>query len=173
MMKVILKFCPKDFPSQGKNLILLPREIVRVIPGILPLGRKRGRDSVLSPQGFTLIELVLVIIVLGLTAVPLSLMIAEHIEGAVFSQDQTMAQQLGRMEMEAVKNLTYANIVTVSFLSYRGYGFDVTRTVSYAAGDAGSPESLKVIRVDVRKSGQSQILSTLVSCRARNISYGV
>ena len=125
-----------------------------------------------SPRGFTLLELVLVIVVLGLTALPLSLLLTEYTEGAALSHDKSLACQLGRMEMEKVRNLGYGEVQSGDFPGYEGYDYDVSRTVTFIFGDAGSPESLKMVLVNVRKSGQPSILSRLVTYRARNVLYG-
>jgi len=135
-------------------------------------GEWRGYRAT-SLDGFTLIELVLVIVVLGLTAVPLSLLLTEHIEGSVMSNDKALALQLGRMEMERVANLAYANVTSASFSNYQGYGFDVTRTVSYGAGGMWTPESLKQITVTVKKTGQADVLVNFITYRARNVIHGV
>ena len=124
-------------------------------------------------QGFTLIELILTIVVVSICAIPLSLLVSQHVTSLFQSQDYTMAVNLARFEMEKVNNMSYANIVSGSFLNYRGYPYDVTRTVSYAQGNGSTAESLKKIQVDVKKAGSSTVLVTFLTYIVRNIIYGV
>jgi prepilin-type N-terminal cleavage/methylation domain-containing protein len=126
----------------------------------------------LRHRGFTLLELVVVIVVFSIAAVPLSLLLIEHIEGAVYSSNKALALQLARYDMETVNNLAYASVATATFSSFLGYGFDVTRTVSYAAGTSSSTESLKQILVEVKKTGSATVLASMITYRAKNVLYG-
>ena len=127
----------------------------------------------LALTGFTLVELVMTIVVVAIVAIPLSLLLFEHTEGTVQSSDRTMALNLARLEMEKVNNLAYANIVTASFSNYQGYSFDVDRTVSFVQGTSLTAESLKQVKVDVKRTGSATILATLVTYTARNVAYGL
>lgn len=113
------------------------------------------------------------IIVVTVTAIPLSQVVFQHIEGAFDSEKFTIARNLARSEMERVNNLLYANIVNANFPNYDGYNYDITRTVSYAAGRASSAESLKKIVIAVNKSGDPQVLESLVTFIAKNVGYGI
>lgn len=124
-------------------------------------------------RGFTLIELIMTIIVMGIVAIPLSLMITEHVRSVFVLRDLTMARNLAQFEMERVNNMNYANILSASFPNYQGYNYNVTRTVTYVQGDGASVESLKRIRVDVTKSGQTNVLVSVITYVAGNISYGL
>jgi len=124
-------------------------------------------------RGFTLIELIMTIVVVSIVAIPLSLFLGQHVTSVVQSEDYTMAADLARREMERVKNMAYANVVSASFLNYQGYNYDITMTVSFAQGTALTPESLKLVRVDVRKSGSATVIFSLVTYLARNVIYGV
>lgn len=126
-----------------------------------------------SIAGFTLIELIMTIVVVGVLSIPLSLFIIQHTDSVFQSAHLSIARQLARCEIERVNNLDYANINSINFLDYDGYHYDVTRTVSYAFGDAASQESLKKITVEIFKSGSSEVLVKLVTYIAKNISYGL
>jgi len=131
-----------------------------------------------SPQGrgirgFTLIELIMTMVVVSIIAVPLALFLGQHVTSVVQSEDYTMAADLARREMERVKNMAYANVVSASFPNYQGYNYDIIRTISFAQGTALTPESLKQVRVDVRKSGSATVIFSLVTYLARNVLYGV
>ena len=132
--------------------------------------KKQRSKNYLS--GFTLVELVMTIVVVAIVSIPLSLMISQHMRSVFESVDNTMAANLASFEMERVKNLSYANIVSGNFLNYQGYPYDVIRTVTFAQGSALTFESLKQVRVDVQKSGNPKILYTLFTYIANNVGYG-
>lgn len=124
-------------------------------------------------RGFTLIELIMTIIVVGIVAIPLSLLITEHLQSVVVSKDHTLARDLAQFEMEKVNNMNYANIISANSSDYLGYGYDITRTVTYAQGNATTPESLKQIQVDVTEGGGSQVLFSLTTYLTNHVNYGL
>ncbi len=124
-------------------------------------------------KGFSLVELIMTIVVISIVAIPVSLLLTEHIRSVVYSQDITVALNLARMEMEKVNNLSYASISSASYANYSGYAYDVTRTVTYAQGNAGSAESLKKIIVEVKKAGSATVITTLTTYLAKNVSFGL
>lgn len=113
------------------------------------------------------------ITVTSIIAVPLSLLITQHVESLFESRDRTMAVNLARFEMERVNNLSYANIVSDSFPNYQGYNYDVARTVVFVQGGMFSPESLKQVTVQVSEHGSGTILVNAVTYIARNVVYGI
>lgn len=123
-------------------------------------------------RAFTLIELIMTIIVVGIAAIPLSLSISQHAESVFYSQDLTTAISLARFEMEKVNNMGYTSIVSANPI-YPGYNYDLTRIVTYAQGNDASSESLKKIIVTVTKSGSSEALGSLITYIAKNVSYGL
>lgn len=127
----------------------------------------------INKRGFTLVELIMAIIVVGIISIPISLSLGQHIRSAAVSQDYSTAINLGRFEMELVNNLAYANINSLTSANYQGYSYDVVRTVSYAQGSGATPESLKKITVDVKKSGSTTVLVSFVTYVAANVSYGI
>lgn len=123
--------------------------------------------------GFTLIELVMTIVVVGIVAVPLSLFIGRNIESVFYCEDLTIALNLAKFEMEYVNNLIYVNIINASLPNYQGYNYNLTRSVTYVQGGDATAESLKKITVSVTKSGSTSVLVSLVTYIARNVSYGL
>ena len=123
-------------------------------------------------KGFTLIELIMTIVVVGIVAIPLSLLIASHVESATYSKDTTLAFNLARFEMEGVNNTAYTSITDDSFSNYQGYSYDVDRAVDYVSGSDITPESLKEVTITVTRAGGGSVLATLVTYIARNVSYG-
>ena len=125
------------------------------------------------PRGFTLIELVMTMIIVSIVSIPLSLLIGAHIESVFLSERDVMAENLACYEMEKVNNMTYANIATASFSNYEGYAYDLTRTVTYVQGDGASVESLKKIQVEVKKAGETNVITRSVTYLAKNVAYGI
>lgn len=121
-------------------------------------------------EGFTLIELVMTIVVVGIVSIPLSLLVGRHLQSTFKSGDYTTAMNLARFEMEKVNNMDYANIGNNSSSDD---GYDIIRTVTYAQGDAFSLESVKQVRVDVTKTGSPAVLFNLVTYLAKNVNYGI
>jgi len=113
------------------------------------------------------------IVVVGIIAIPLSLLLSQHVQSLFVSADYATAVNLARLEMERVNNLAYANINSATFSNYEGYNYNVVRTVSYAQGNAASAESLKKITVEVTKSGSATVLLSLNSYMVKNVSYGL
>ena len=122
--------------------------------------------------GFTLIERIMTIVVVAIVCIPLSLLLSQHIRSLFQSEALTTARQLARFEMEKVNNMGYTSINSDSSV-YAGYDYDVTRTVTYRYGSEGSDESLKKITVEVNKSGSAEVLVSLVTYLAKNVSYGL
>ena len=113
------------------------------------------------------------IVVVSAVAVPLSLLVGQHLESLVQSQDYTAAVNLARLEMEKVNNLSYGNIISASFSPYSGTNYDVTRTVTYVQGNDAAPESMKKIVVEVKRGGGTDVLASLVTYLTKNVTYGI
>lgn len=124
-------------------------------------------------KGFTLIELIMTVVLVGIAAVPLSLMVFQHIQSVYTSRDFTLARNLARFEMEVVNNTNYPSIASASYSNYQGYDFDVTRTVTFVQGTDASAESLKKITVSVTRHDSATVLVNLITYIAKNVSYGL
>ena len=123
-------------------------------------------------RGFTLIELIMTVVLVGIVSVPLALLISSHVTGVTYSRAKSLAFNLARLDMEEVNNTAYAAIASANFVNYQGYNYNLSRTVTYAAGSGVSAESLKQITINVSASGGGSPLATLVTYIARNVSYG-
>jgi prepilin-type N-terminal cleavage/methylation domain-containing protein len=124
-------------------------------------------------RGFTLIELVMTMVVVGIVSIPLSLLLSQHTQSVFQSADYTAALNLARLEMDKVNNMAYADIVSASFSNYQGYDYDLTRTMDYAQGSALTTQSLKKITVSLTRHGSATELLSLVTYIAKNVSYGL
>ena len=113
------------------------------------------------------------IVVIGVMAVPLSLLLSQHIESVFQSEDDTTAAHLARLEIEKAKNIPFDQLTSASFPNYLGYRYDVLRTVRFIGGGPSTPEGLKEVRVEVKKAGGSKTLVSFFTYSARNVQYGV
>ena len=111
------------------------------------------------------------IVVVGIVAVPISLMLGAHLNSLFYSKDLTMANNLARFEMEVVNNLPYANISNANSSNYQGYAYNVYRNITYINGNATSSESTKQITVQVKKANQSAVLLELNNYASKNVRY--
>jgi len=122
-------------------------------------------------RAFTLIELIMTIVVVGIVAIPISITLSKHVQSVFQSQDLTTAENLARFDLEQMNNTVYASIVSVTIPNYQGYSYDLIRTVSFVNGTAVSAESTKKITVQVVKSGSAQVLAKLVTYISKNVRY--
>jgi prepilin-type N-terminal cleavage/methylation domain-containing protein len=124
-------------------------------------------------QGFTLIELIMAIAVIGIIALPISVTLGKHVQSVFLSQDYTTALNLARLDMEQALSTDYNSLESASFSNYQGYAYDLDRNVSYAQGNWWSSESLKLVVVSVTKAGSADALVTLKTYVAKNVTSGL
>jgi len=123
--------------------------------------------------GLTLIELIMTILVIGIIALPISITLSKHVQSVFISQDYTTALNLARLDMEEVINTDYASIASASLSNYKGYDYDLSRTVIYAQGGAGTAESLKLVTISVSRAGSPTDLVTLKTYIVKNVTIGL
>lgn len=126
-------------------------------------------------KAFTLVELVMTIVLVGIISVPLSLFVV-RIGNSVFqSHDHSLGMNLARLEMEKVYNTAYASLTagTTNFSNYQGYSYNAARTVAYVFGADATAESLKLVTVTVTRPTDSQIVGKLMTQIAKNVAYGL
>ena len=124
-------------------------------------------------RGFTLIELIMTIVVVGIVALPISLTLGKQVQSVFVSRDYTMALHLARFKMETIFNTAYASITSATDSSYQGYAYNVTTTVSYAFGTSLTTESVKLVTVSVTKTGSATVLVTLNNYIVKNVTWGL
>ena len=112
------------------------------------------------------------IVVSTIVAIPLSLMIRQHVISLNDIQEDSMGIELARYDMERVKNTAYASLSvgTTNFSNYQSYPYDISRTIAMQLGTANAAESLKRIQVDVKKAGSSTIFYSLYSYIVKNVT---
>ena len=122
-------------------------------------------------KGFTMIELLMTIVVVGIVSIPLSLLVSQHFTSVARSSAYAITLNLARLEMEKVNNLAYAGISDLT-TNYPEYNYDVVRTMSFEEGDENSDESLKRVRIEVQDADNSAVLYSVETFIAKNIGYG-
>lgn len=122
-------------------------------------------------KGFTLVELIMAIVVVGIVAIPISVTISKHIQSVFDSQDITMAVNLARFDLEQMNNTAYTSIASASIAGYQGYAYDLSRTVSFVNGNSGTDESTLKITSEVTKSGSAAVLASLTTYISENVRY--
>lgn len=128
--------------------------------------KKKNRKS----SGFTLIELILVIIVVGL-AFP---GIFRGLITALFKQTQTQAQSifvyLAQEKMEQMKGWGFSHVTSATESAVTGFsGYQRQVSVTYVDSSfavSGSATSYKKVTVQVTKSGFSYSLVTVLRSRS-------
>lgn len=131
---------------------------------ILKLHRRKAK-------GFTLIELIMTIVVVGIVAIPISVTLSKHIQSVFDSQDMTMATNLARFDLEQMNNTAYASIASAVIPGYQGYAYDLTRTVSFVNGTALTAESTVKVTSQVSKPGSAIVLVSLTTYVSKNARY--
>ncbi len=122
-------------------------------------------------RGFTLIELIMTIVLIGIVVIPSSIFMVETVRGALKSQDIIVAVNLARMELEKTNNMAYDDISDASFSPYPGYNYDLNRkvTVIEEKKGKGGKKSVTEIKVTVYPAGKlgskEDLLATVITHR--------
>ncbi|MFC1708651.1 type II secretion system protein [Candidatus Omnitrophota bacterium] len=128
---------------------------MRISRKSLVVSNKKKNKASLS--GFTLIELIVTIVVLGLVLIPLGLMCGEYMNAIVYSRDSGVAENLAKVEMAKVNNLAYDDAALSSSYdtttsSYEGYPYDLRRKVNSVSGFG---TDLKEVEIWVYPAGET------------------
>jgi len=126
-------------------------------------------------RSFTLIEIIITFVLVGIIMVPLGLMSMEYMRSIVFNRDSHLVEGLARLEMAKINNLSFSDITLadgydITTSSYEGYDYDLRRTVDNVAGWSSD---LKQVQVRLFPSGESGVhLINLITYIA-DVSFGV
>lgn len=114
--------------------------------------------------GFTLIELIMAIAVIAFAATAVSLLVFEVTTGKLSLESSAVALNLARKEMEKTLTLEFDDLGSCSDNNYHGFGYRLTREVSYL------PESSQQIKkIVVEAAGRANTpLVSLVLLREKN-----
>lgn len=121
-------------------------------------------------SAFTLIELLMTIVVVGIVALPISVTLAKQVQSVFDSQDYTAALNLARFEMEKLINTTYASVASATTNNYQGYAYNVATTVTETVSGL---QAYKIITISVTKSGSGALLITLKNYMVKNVTWGL
>lgn len=125
-------------------------------------------------RSFTLIELIITIVLMGILMIPLGIMSMEYMRGIVYVRDLGTAEGLGKIETAKINNLSYSDATLAdgydnTITNYEGYPYDLRRTVNYVAG---WNNNLKQVQVRVYPSGNTTaFLANLITYIA-NVNFG-
>ena len=122
-------------------------------------------------RGFTLVELIMTIVVIGVVAIPISVALNEHVQSVFASGDITMANNLARFDLAQMNNTAYASIVSATLNNYQGYSYNLIRTVTFVNGTGATAESTVQITDQVTKAGSATVLASLTTYISKNIRY--
>jgi prepilin-type N-terminal cleavage/methylation domain-containing protein len=125
-----------------------------------------------NKKAFTLIELIMAIVIVGIIALPVSITLSRHVQSVFISQDYSMALNLARLGMEEALNTAYTSLSSASFNNYKGYNYNLSRSVTYVFGNYWSAESLKLVSISVTKAGGADVLANLKTYIAKNVTVG-
>jgi Tfp pilus assembly protein PilV len=119
-------------------------------------------------KGFTFIELIMIIVIVGIAVVPLIQMFTTSLKGSADAESNSIALELAQDKMEETKQLSFAAIASTSgtFASpFTAYSYQVTvGYVDQNFNNSGSPTNYKKVEVKViHTSGTSTTLTTVVS----------
>jgi len=125
-------------------------------------------------RSFTLIEIIITFVLVGIVMVPLGLMSMEYMRSIVFTRDSHVVEGLARLEMSKINNLgftdvTLANGYNNTTSSYEGYDYDLRRTVNDVAGWSSN---LRQVQVRVFPSGESNIHLINLITYVADVSFG-
>ena len=146
--------------------MILLQEMFPLIMKFFKLFRKKS--------AFTLIELIMTIVVVGIVALPIAITLSQHVQSVFDSQNYTLALDLARFKMEEFVNTAYAGIIAGTTVSnYPGYAsYDVTSVVTLVTEALPGTETYKTISISVAKTGSGSALVTLKTYVA-NATWGL
>jgi len=125
-------------------------------------------------KGFTIIEIIITIVLVGLVLIPLGFMATEYIRGTFYSRDLGAAEGLAKDELSKVNNLAFTDLTLADGYdnitgNYQGYPYDLRRSVNYVPG---SNNALKQVQIRIYLHGDlSKQLVSMVTYVA-NVPFG-
>ncbi len=118
-------------------------------------------------RGFTLIELIMIIVITGIAIIPISNMILEGVRGTIDSNIAAIAPSLAMEKMEETKQLAFSSVSASSgTLSSPFTDYSYTVSVGYVDENFNTTGSSLYKKVDITiqyVSGYSLALTTVIS----------
>jgi len=119
-------------------------------------------------NGFTFIELIMVILIVGIAIIPLIQMYTTSLKGSADAELDTVALELAQEKMEETRQLSFGSVSSSSgtfAAPFAAYSYQVT--VGYVDQDfntSGSPTEYKKVEIKVtHSSGTSTTLTTVMA----------
>lgn len=124
--------------------------------------------------GFTLIELIITITLLGIVLIPLGVMCLEFMRTSVYSRDLGICEGLAKLELAKINNLSFSDATLADgydniISGYEDYPYDLRRTVSFANPPINS---LKKVQVRLYPSGDTVSHLVNIITYIANVSFG-
>ncbi len=154
-------------------------------------------------SGLTLVELIVTISVAGIIGVPAGIILSEQLRAGIRARDAVVAMSLARAEMERLDSLDSpppAESNTNGFCQpdlaltvasppplanyWAGYPYALMRIVQCQTGGStcasncasvpvNANNGIKRIELRVTRTGQTEVLATLVSYRTKYVRFGL
>lgn len=122
----------------------------------------------MKDSGFTFIELILIIVIVGIAIIPLVQIFTTSLKGGAEAEANTIALELAQEKMEEIRELSFSTVSNSSGsfkIPFTSYSYQVT--VSYVDGNfSTSAPATNYKKVEVRvthTSGVSSTLTTVIS----------
>ncbi len=144
-------------------------------------------------KGLTLVELIISISLAGIIAIPVGILVSEHLNAAIRARDATIAMNLARYELERLDSLNdvcHVDLTTPStttIISYQSLSYTLTRTVSCqvtpivgnCASNCTSPNpppsgnnGIKRIAITVTRNSSAEVLASVITYRTKFVRFG-
>lgn len=126
-----------------------------------------------NAKSFTLIELIVTMVIIGILLVPLGVMIGQFTQSIPYSRDLGASSELVKTEMAKINNLAYNDSTLavgydVVTSNYQGYPYDLRRTVS-----AGPIAGSKQVQVRVFSPGNTaNPITNSLAYLASSVTFG-
>lgn len=139
----------------------------------------------MSRRGFSLVELILVIVLSAILGIPVAMLISEQIRLSLRARDASMAMSLARMELERLESLnnfchTDLNVGSTTIVSYAGQPFTLFRNVACQFGNCASNcattgnanNGVKRIDITVARNGTTEVVATVQAYKTEYVLNG-
>ena len=128
-------------------------------------------------KAYTLIEIIISIVILGIVIVPIAASYQQITVGLARSSDLSKAVRLSELEFSISNTIPYNDATLAGgynnlTANYQGSGYDLRRQVAYEAGSDVTTQSLKGITVTVYKGESATPIIATKTLRAKNVTYG-
>ena len=86
-------------------------------------------SSRIDRRGFTLIEIIISVVLVGIIMIPVSIMVMEFVRSSVYIETMAVSSNLATREMSIVDTISFDSLTNASYTNYAGYAYDLDRIV--------------------------------------------